>query len=349
MRYTGRDFLRFYDETHHFRQAPQPGPRKWQDSTWLQWWDDKNKVGGVHRIGHEYNVPGGEMVAGWTNLIAPNGVFKNVTWLPLREADKLERGWGSGDDVARNEYVDGKHAWFIDDKANGVAAELTFEDYSPAFCTFPSSGRTVAEISSDHIDVGGKITGWIEMKGERFEVDGFGLRDHGWGYRDVNLILSHRYVTGCFGPDLWFVCYSVMNANSEGSIEQFGWVAKDGVLHSAKKIDMVAYVENDGSTTRGGHISITLPDGDVMEVELEAAAPGIMCRVHNMFNNNTLCRATYNGRKGSGMFETSLNFHAGTREPQRMVGNLLHTGWYPGANTGRSREAGDAFTHIQTL
>lgn len=348
MEYTGRDRLRVYGEDTNFRMPPQPGPRKWQDSTWLQWWDPSSRCGGVHRIGHEYNVAEGQMVAGWTNLITPRGVLKHVTWLPLREEDKLARGWGSGDDHCRNEYIDGAHVWFIDDKENDIAAELHFHDYHKPFCGFPSSGKTAEEISSDHIDIAGRITGWVRMEGETFPIDGQGLRDHGWGYRDVNLILSHRYVTGAFGPDLWFCAYSVCNASSD-SVESFAWLVRDGVVNFAKDVDMIAYVENDGSTTRGGHLTLTLADGGTFDCELTATAPGIMCRVHNMFNNNTLCVATAEGRTGSGMFETSLNFHQGTREPVRMVGNLLHTGYYPGAASGRATRPDGPYIKIQTL
>ena len=105
MKFTGRENVRLYDESHNTRQQPLGG-RKWQDSTWLQWWDDQNKVGGVHRIGHEYNIEGGPKVACWTNLITPQGVFKQVRYLPLREEDKLPRGWGGGDDTCRSEYIE---------------------------------------------------------------------------------------------------------------------------------------------------------------------------------------------------------------------------------------------------
>jgi hypothetical protein len=347
MKFTGRENVKVYDASHMLRQQPLSG-RKWQDSTWLQWWDDENKVGGVHRIGHEYNVDGGPKVAGWTNLITPKGVFKRVRYLPLREEDKLPLGWGGGDDTCRNEYINCEHVWFINDPETQISAELHFKDYYDAFRGFPSSGKTSEQISADHIDVAGSVSGWIIMEGQKFKVNGKGLRDHGWGYRDVNLILSHRYVTGCFGPDLSFCAYSVHNASSD-TIETFGWVVKGDTVNFAKKIDMIAYVENDSSTTRGGRIKLTLADGEVVDCELTSAAPGIMCHVHNMFNTNTLCRATCNGQEGSGMFETSMNFHQGSRVPVVMVGNLEKSGYYPGAASGRATGPDSPYIHIQTL
>lgn len=349
MIFTGRNNVHVYPPSAVYRQQPLPGPRKWQDSTWLQWWDDEHRLGGVHRIGHEYNlkdeVP---HVAAWTNLITPKGVYKRVTWLPLREQDKLESGWGSGDQTLRQEFIDGEHAWLFDDPEGGVCCDLRFKDYYPPFRTFPSTGKTAEQISAEHIDIAGSIRGWIKMDGATFQVKGQGLRDHGWGYRDVNLILSHRYVTGAFGPDLSFCCYAVHNASSN-SIETFGFVAKGDTIHFAKNIDLIVYVENDSTTTRGGRIKITLEDGQVLDVELTSVAPGIMCHVHNMFNTNTLCRAVCDGRVGSGMVETSMNFHQGTRRPEKMVGNLLESGYYPGAATGRAIESDTHFVRIATL
>lgn len=98
MKSTGRRSVKFYDESHAVRQQPLPG-RTGNDSTWLQWRDDENKVGGARRIGHEYNLQGaGPMVAAWTHPITPKGVFERVRRLPLREEDKLPRGRRSGGD-----------------------------------------------------------------------------------------------------------------------------------------------------------------------------------------------------------------------------------------------------------
>ena len=54
MNFIGRDYVKQYTKADFIRQEPH-GPL-WQDSAWLNWWDVSGKVGGVHRIGHEYNV-----------------------------------------------------------------------------------------------------------------------------------------------------------------------------------------------------------------------------------------------------------------------------------------------------
>jgi hypothetical protein len=189
-------------------------------------------------------------------------------------------------------------------------------------------------ISAHHIDVGGTVTGTITMGGRTLKVNGMGLRDHGWGKRDVNKILSHRYTTGCWGPDLSYCAYAVCNGVSD-TVESFGWVVKGDTVHFAKDVDIIAYAESDSASIRGGHVRLTLPDGEVLEIEQTAVAPGLMSYFHKMYNNNTLCVATVNGRKGAGHLETSMNFYSGSRIPGRMLRALAHNGFYPGANVKR--------------
>ena len=64
----GRDHVHIYSPVDDFRIEPT-NEAKGQDSTWLQWWDLESGCGGVHRIGHEYNVESGPFVANWSNFI----------------------------------------------------------------------------------------------------------------------------------------------------------------------------------------------------------------------------------------------------------------------------------------
>lgn len=348
MKVIGRDSVIWYDESRCVRQTPGK-EGKWQDSTWLHWWDLERRVGGVHRIGHEYNIEGGPKVAAWTNLITPKGVYKHVVYLPLREADKLAKGWGGGDDVCRSEYVNGLHTWTIDDPAAGVSARLALKDYHASFKGFPGSGRTSEDIAPHHIDVGGSITGSITMQGETFVVNGLAERDHGWGHRNLFTMLSHRYAAGVFGPDLVFNAWMIHNGVNN-SIEGFGWIVRDGTeVVFAKDFNIIAYTEVDSASTRGGHIHMDLADGSAFDCELTAVAPGLMNFFHNMPNLNTLCRVESGGRVGSGMLETSMNFHQGTRAPDILVRGLVNNGFYPGDFTQPASIAGSPFMLRRTL
>lgn len=348
MKFIGRDHVVEYGFEHEGRQEPGSGA-KWQDSAWLHWFDNDAGVGGVHRIGHEYNFEDSPpRIALWSNLVTPAGIYRRVRSNPLREADKLGKSWGGGDDTARCEIVEeGVHRWIIDDPEEGVSAEITFHDHHKPFCGFPRSGDTSKNIAPDHIDVSGAVIGWIEMKGQRFEFsNGLGERDHGWGHRNIKTMLSHRYCAGNFGKDLCFNAWSIHNILSDG-IESFGWVVRNGdTAVFAKKIEIISYVEVDSASTRGGRIIMELADGERFDCELTAVAPGLVnwFDTHKFANNNTLCRVEANGMVGAGMFESMMNYHLGTREPGRMQRALAESGFYPGSFEGMLQDAAGPFS-----
>ena len=327
MKVIGRDNLTMYELSDNLRQQPTDEP-VWQDSAWLNWWDTENQVGGVHRIGHEYNNPeGGPMIALWINLVTPKGIYKRVVYHPLREEDKLASGWGGGDDTCRLEIENGEYVWTINDPDAGVSAAFSFNDFHPSFNGFPQSGQTAEDIAPAHIDVHGSVKGTISMQGETFAADGMGVRDHGWGHREFDVMTSHRYASGTFGPDFGFTTWAVHNRR--GSVEIFGWVVKDGAVIFPKDIDILSYMEIDSASTRGGKVRFLLATDEVVECELIAEAPGLMNYFHNMPNLNTLCKAVCNGRVGAGMLESSSNYHRGNREPDKMQRALVKNGFYP--------------------
>jgi hypothetical protein len=342
-----RDQVRLYSNADSLRKQPQTG-RKWQDSAWLNWWDVKNKVGGIHRIGHEYNWEEGPRVAAWTNLVTPAGIYKHVVHLPLREEDKRATGWGGGDDVCRVDFdANGDSVWTIDDPSVEVSAALRFKDFHEAFNGFPNSGRTAEDIAPSHIDVAGSITGTISMQGGVHRAEGMGVRDHGWGFRDIGTMRSHRYVSATFGREFSFVSWAIHNAHD--TIEIFGWVIKGDTVIFPKDIDILAYAEIDSCSVRGGRITFTLPDDEVLECELIAEAPGLQNFFHNLGNNNTLCRAVCNGKVGSGQIETSMNYYEGRRPAGRMQRALSANGFYPGSFELKGDVQGEHFIPKRTL
>jgi hypothetical protein len=92
-----------------------------------------------------------------------------------------------------------------------------------------------------------------------------------------------------------------------------------------------------------------LPDGEIIESELIAAAPGLQNFFHNMPNLNTVCVATCNGRVGAGMLESSMNFHDGHRAPTRMMRGLVGNGFFPAVPDGQWNRPGTPFMPKRTL
>ena len=239
------------------------------------------------------------------------------------------------------------HLWTINDPEFGVSARLRMRDFHDAFRGFPGGGKTHDDITSDHIDVAGSISGTITMRGDTFQADGMGVRDHGWGHRNLHTMRSHRYISGTFGPDFSFVSWAIHSTHD--SIEIFGWVMKGDTAIFPKDIDIVVYAEIDSCSTRGARIRYVLPDDEVIEAELIAEAPGMQHFFHNLANNNTSCVVKCNGRVGSGMVETSMNYHEGRRAPTKLQRAIAGSGFFPALPAEDWNKPGTHFLPKRTL
>lgn len=65
--------------------------------------------------------------------------------------------------------------------------------------------------------------GTIEVGGDAFEVDGFGLRDHSWGPRYWQAPWYYRWLTANFGPDFGFMGSRVARRDGPGGRGGFVW------------------------------------------------------------------------------------------------------------------------------
>ena len=327
MKVLGGGEIHVYDPVD---EGPHPaGPQElWQESVVLLWWDLEQSIGGFYRIGHELNHKDGPRIALWSNTISPEGIFKKTAYLPLRTQDKIAGGFGSGDDSLRFEY-DGDCVWTLEDQ--DISAKLRVHDFHPGIDCYPKKGA-ISEFAPRHMEVAGRVSGNLKVKGKVYEVNGLGFRDHGWGARDWNSLLSHRWLAGVFGQDLSFCALSWHAVDD--NMAQFGWVVKNDTVIFAKKLDIVAYVECDAMTTRGGHLRMTLTTDEVIDVEFEALAPSIMSFHHGIACVDTLCKVSSGGRIGIADFESTANGQQGSRQPRNLSrGGISQNGWHPGPST----------------
>jgi hypothetical protein len=111
------------------------------------------------------------------------------------------------------------------------------------------------------------VTGSVDIDGERFEVDGYGLRDHSWGPRYWQAIHSYEWLTLNFGPDLGAMI-SVIQRDPEGAN-----VRRGGVLVRGDEIEPIvdAQVEADfddnGLYHKTVRARVTTAKGEVLDIE----------------------------------------------------------------------------------
>jgi hypothetical protein len=322
--------LKEYGDEANVRQTPARDPL-WQDSVVLVWWDDKNRVGGFHRLGHEPNVPGGGHVSLWNNIVSPVGWYKNDHYKPLRKADLQDNGgFGCGDDTCRFEFLNGEHVWTISD--GDVSARLAFRDIGKNVDGFPKKGALSEEFTSAHLDIPGTVSGQVKIKGKEYKVNNaFAIRDHGWGSRDWDVLLAHRWVVGTCGKDLSFITVSF--SSTDGKISSFAWVIRDKEVTFADKVDIRTYVEVDGVTNEGGHVRYHLTTGEVIDLEFTPVpdVKPVAVFSHDILWIERFCSFEFKGIKGFANFETTSNVQHGKRPPPALCEAYLENGFHPSA------------------
>ena len=295
----------------------------WQESVALVWWDVDNKVGGFSRIGHEPTFEGGKVLS-WMNFFTPEWIFKQSEFLPLRAEDTAPDYFGGGGSCAFR--TDGQITqWTFN--APEISADLKTERFHLPIDVFPPSDDSSfsKNTAANHFETGDRISGVLNVKGATYNINGLGHRDHSWGIRRWGTLLAHRWFVGVIDADFSF-CVLTWHA-IDGSIDSHGYVMRGDTVIYATEIDVVVYVNIDGFSHRGGHVRLTLANGEKLDFECAPYTKGIVSYHHGMSVLDTLCNVTCGDRTGFCCLETSNNAQRGTNKPMTVLQGVLEDGF----------------------
>jgi len=303
------------DEGSH---SPGPDPW-WQESVFVHWYDAATKVGGVHRIGHEPHANGGE-AAVQCFVFDAHSSYRRVGRVPLLPAE-TERGfraagstWDMENDLPR-----------VRVKEEGLELDLRIDNFYPLTDFFPSSGSMVDDFAKHHYETSGRATGTASINGREYTVDALCHRDHSWGPRRWDMLLSHRWVSGSLGPELSFG--SMAWHAIDDSTVSIGYIVRNGELILAESVDIVTFMETDAMTHRGGILTLNLPGGEQLRAHC-TVVNGVVTTNHGVYWVDSLCEVTLDdGRTGFCDFEISTNPRAGTREVKVAKRAAIKDGW----------------------
>lgn len=308
-------------------EGPHPASSHewWQESVTLIWWDLDQYVGGFHRIGHEPNFKGGPHVALANSLFTRDHVYKRSEFVPMHANDRLANGFGGGNGHCRFEFVDGKAKWMLLDKE--VSMELVATDHHTPIDIWPKSGELGKDIAPEHMEVASAVTGKVTVAGKIYMVNGAAFRDHGWGIRHWDKIMVYRWVVGVFDASL--SVFAMTFLSPDGTLSKFGLVNKNNKLIRADKVDIVTYIEADGFTHRGGHVSLVLTTGEVLELECEVLQKGTVNSHHGNTWLDTFCKVTCGDKVGVCDFEIANRPFQGTHAPVYLEKAVTENGLHP--------------------
>jgi hypothetical protein len=285
-------------------EGPHPTPDNplWQESVVLHWYDQRQAIGGWHRIGHEANNQGGR-AAIWSFIFDRSGwQYRRCNEVALTPADKFPNGFGAGS-ALRFAYEGGAAIWVIDD--GPLSARLECRNLFPLVDPFPPGDELAAKRFPNHFEVAGRVTGEVTYENRKVSIDGYGYRDHSWGPRDWQIgMLNHRWFTGTLGAELSFAAITAQAQS--GRLIRTGYVRRKGETIVARAVDVVAYMEPDGLTHRGGEIRLTLPDGEPVHIQCTARA-GVVFQRGTVVMVEMMCAAEGHGLQGYCDAEISTN------------------------------------------
>jgi hypothetical protein len=114
----------------------------------------------------------------------------------------------------------------------------------------------------------------------------------------------------------------------DGTLSRFGLVTKDNKVIRAQSVDIVTYVEADGFTHRGGHVTLGLANGEVLEVECEPLQKGTVNSHHGCTWLDTFCKMTSGDKVGVCDFEIANRPFQGTHKPVLLEKGIMENGLF---------------------
>ena len=109
---------------------------------------------------------------------------------------------------------------------------------------------------------------------------------------------------------------------------KFGVVIRDNKLIYSKSLDILTYMETDGLSHRGGHVTMELTTGEILEIELEVLQKGVVSSMNGMSVCDTMCKMLYEDKVGMCDFEISNNATRGTFRPYVAQNAIIQNGMH---------------------
>jgi hypothetical protein len=262
---TGRVRLDPQDEYTH----PIEAASNFNESMYFNVFDRQRRIGGWFRLANRPNEGRGEMSC---CVYLPDGRIGFMFGRPEGKTNDAFDGAGMRFEVlepfkrARVTYhgrlcvlanpqdmADPKSA-FKNNPVIPAVIELAYEGVSPMFGGEPvnEDGSKIEQKAEEsfargHYEQHMAARGHVEVDGERFDIDGLGLRDHSWGPRFWQAIHWYRWLPMNFSRE--FAMMVSITCNPNGEQRQGGMVLADGEykLIRAARIES-SYDSNDNQT-----------------------------------------------------------------------------------------------------
>lgn len=234
----------------------------WQESLYFGFRDAEKDIWGITRIGLEPNLK----TANSFFIVTKGGevVHRTVkTHLPIPEAD-----W---DDISlagvTYKIIEPLKKFRLMLDVEEAKVDVVWDGFTEVFDYRDNKTPVPNKLAGSHYEQTGEVTGSVIIRGERFDIRGYGQRDHSWGRRDFDGIENWWWMTGIFGKECSFNTWSVL---CDGKRTHSGYIFDGkrniGIVDAQIELEF----EADGSTPKGAQLRLTDEKGGTLEATAEA-------------------------------------------------------------------------------
>jgi hypothetical protein len=247
-----------------FIHQPLMNDNEWQESVVLFFHDEAAGISVYTRIGTQ---PPKSCCQEWIYVQGPEGDrFRRMRFgLPLTPRSRRPDGFAAGG-LDWTYLPDGSIRLIAD--YPDLHLDILYRDFYPATPCWKWIGSDVLDIgAAHHYESSGSVEGVARIGSRNYRITrGLGHRDHSWGARIGGTMRACRWCAGTTGPEFSHSVLSFIDA--KGHLALGGWVMRHGIVSHAKQIDIVALINLDGLTARGGRVAIVLEDGERIEIDI---------------------------------------------------------------------------------
>jgi hypothetical protein len=258
------------DEDERLHPIEDPSPH-WSDSLYFNAWDPATNAFVMTRMAIRANEPAATagMIV-WVDGMPVYGYGQDVTEVPPTDWDVMP----IGDMTYR--MLESRQSWAVQVADGEHRVHLEWHGLSPAthYSGHPS-GPLPKPVAWGHYEQTCAVRGDLHVGGQKIAFDGFGQRDHSWGFRHWAGLDQWHWVTGFLADGRGFNLFEVLEHDGTTSINGFvrGLGGDQYVVSSARELTR----SEDGGAERYRAV-LQLEDGSALSVEGERA--GLSIPVH---------------------------------------------------------------------
>jgi hypothetical protein len=202
------------DERLHPVEDPSP---HWSDSLYFNAWDPGTDTFVMTRIavlGNQNRVTGGMIV--WVGGELAYGYGRELEEIPPTDWDVMST------DGLTYRMLESGQAWAVQLSDGDARGHLEWHGLSPvtSYDSHPT-GPLPRAVAWGHYEQSCKVTGDLVVGGRTIAFDGFGQRDHSWGFRHWAGLHQWHWVTGFLADGRCFNLFEVLTHDDVCTVNGF--------------------------------------------------------------------------------------------------------------------------------